>query len=340
MRNEEKAKEFFEIAIKHLEKGDWEKAFNPISSSVEFDPENPKALFIRSQCYLNLFNDSSKAMDDLNAAIKLKEDSLFYLERGRLFCNNEKYVESLSDLKRAIQIDPNENDAYFTIAKVHYLLEEYSEAIPYWNKCIELDPNDSYAYSFRGDCKTLRNKTKAFEEDYISAIEDLKKAISLDPNVSLFYSQLATAYMMMLDIDEARFFFNKASMLGNKFASEWMVKLRSMTIIKLRKIEPSSLPSIDLKIASSFLSHLSPDISFIFNGTTLPQASVYYSIDYNPYYHSIGEAFLLSVDTDTFLELCASGKYPTLEDILNEVMVGKLHVEYDGSGKNIYVESL
>lgn len=340
MKNEEKAKEFFEIAIKYLEKGNWEEVFNAISSSVEFNPENPNALFIRSQCYLNLFNDSNKTMEDLNAAIKLKEDSRFYIERGRLFSNNEKYVESLNDLKKAIQIDPNEKDAYSIIANVYFLLEEYSESIPYWNKYIELDPFDSYAYSFRGDCKTLRNKTKAFEEDYISAIEDLKKAISLDPNVSLFYSQLATAYMMMLDIDKARFFFNKASMMGNKFASESMVKLKNMTIIKLREIEPSSLPSIDLQVASLFLSHLSPDISFIFDGTTLPQASVYYSIDYNPYYHSIGEAFLLSVETDAFLELCASGKYPTLEDILNEVMVGKLHVEYDGSGKNIYVESL
>ena len=54
---------------------------------------------------------------------------------------------AIENYNKAIELDPNDADAYNNRGLAYYYLEEYERAIEDYNKAIELNPN--YAYNNR-----------------------------------------------------------------------------------------------------------------------------------------------------------------------------------------------
>ena len=150
---------------------------------------------------------------------KSDNDFELYKERGDLRAELGLYNEAIDDYKKALELNPNYNEAkqalkrtendldihnfinnnsliendsgkdsgyYFDKAYKFYEEGKYKESIVYYSKTIELDPNNSTAYNNRGVAKYCLGQ-------YEEAIKDYDKAIEIDPNYRNAYNNRGLA---------------------------------------------------------------------------------------------------------------------------------------------------
>ncbi len=101
-------------------------------------------------------------------------------------------------------------------------------------------------------------------------------------------------------------------------------------IMQLREMEPFNIPPVDNHQAGLFTKHLKGNEIFEFNGDKTPKAFLIHSLKYNYPRHSFATGWLLSVNIDTFLDMCNSGRHQTMEPILKSTVIGSIQIEYGG----------
>jgi tetratricopeptide (TPR) repeat protein len=62
------------------------------------------------------------------------------------------YYGAITDFNKAIELDPNDDDAYYNRGRSKHSLKDHSGAIEDYTKAIELSPS-SHSYNNRGDAK-------------------------------------------------------------------------------------------------------------------------------------------------------------------------------------------
>jgi len=111
------------------------------------------------------------------------------------------HEESYKYAARALQLDPNNAEAYMAIgiAKCWYDWE-WSEAEEYLNKAVEMNPNDAEINNFIGDLyRILADFRKS--EKYES------RALELDPLHAVNHWDLADTYLRMHEIEKAKSYY-------------------------------------------------------------------------------------------------------------------------------------
>ena len=81
-------------------------------------------------------------------------------------------ASTIQEFNKAIQLDPDDSDAYNDRGHAYGLLGKYKQAIQDFDKAIQLDPDDALAYIGRG-------VSYFFLELYQRALDDYTKAIQL-----------------------------------------------------------------------------------------------------------------------------------------------------------------
>ena len=113
---------YYNRGIARYDSGDDKSAIADLTRALQDKRTNPQiradCLVARARCYINQ-SQSASAMSDLNAAIKLHEDSEAYRLRGIIHKVAHEYDKSLADYEKAIALDPKNANAYGTEA---YLL--------------------------------------------------------------------------------------------------------------------------------------------------------------------------------------------------------------------------
>jgi tetratricopeptide (TPR) repeat protein len=137
---------YYNRGVTRYENGDDKSAIADLTRALQGKPGDPHVrvicLVARARCYINQ-GKSAPAMSDLNAAIKLREDSEAYRLRGIIHKVAHEYEKSLADYEKAIALDPKNADAYGTEA---YLLSvcpapkyrDGAKAVRYATKACEL----------------------------------------------------------------------------------------------------------------------------------------------------------------------------------------------------------
>jgi tetratricopeptide (TPR) repeat protein len=98
---------------------------------------------------------------------------LFY-NRGLTYAQLGMFDKAIPDLNQAINLKPNNYDAYFVL-RIYVEMDEIDKAIFNLNKAIELNPQNANYYVFRGAVQCDSGNRK-------EGREDLLKAIDLDGN--------------------------------------------------------------------------------------------------------------------------------------------------------------
>ena len=115
----------------------------------------------------------------------------FYL--GSCFLNQNDPVEALDHFKRALKLEPHEQDmpsvySYMGVALKE--MEQYREALEVLAKGVKLDDERTDLYNLMGFCHF---KLKEHEQ----AIESFKRVIELDPTSAIDYANIASNYRDM-----------------------------------------------------------------------------------------------------------------------------------------------
>lgn len=137
---------FYNRGVTRYETGDDKSAIADLTRALQGKPGDPRVralcLVARARCHINQ-SKSGPALTDLNAAIKLREDSEAYRLRGIIHKVAHQYEKSLADYEKAIALEPESPDAYGTAA---YLLSvcptpkyrDGAKAVRYATKACEL----------------------------------------------------------------------------------------------------------------------------------------------------------------------------------------------------------
>lgn len=92
-----------------------------------------------------------------------------YKETGNQYFKNHQYMKAIEAFTKAIEDEPDFNEAYFNRGLVYYDLELFYKAIVDFDMAIMLNPNDRDAYYARGLSYSKVNKLKL-------AMMDVQKA--------------------------------------------------------------------------------------------------------------------------------------------------------------------
>lgn len=110
-------------------------------------------------------------------------------------------------------------------------------------------------------------------------------------------------------------------------------------IVSMRQIEPFNIPPVENHHAALFTKHLTGSETFSFDGDKVPKSMMIYSLKYNYPRHSFANAYLLSIDIDTFDSICSSGRYASMEPIMKQYMIGTIDIEFGGNCSGIEVRA-
>jgi tetratricopeptide (TPR) repeat protein len=172
--------------LSHL--GSNQQALADYTRAIELDPTFAWALINRGNVYIDL-KEYELALRDYDAALALGEIPRAYVGRGEACSGLKRYDEAEAALKKAIDLLPNYNVAYGTLAEVYLAQSKYSDAIVAANRTLALS-------TVAGDkAYSLEKRGRAYYGlgDYERAIQDFNQEIALRP-VALSYYYRGIAY--------------------------------------------------------------------------------------------------------------------------------------------------
>lgn len=132
--------------------------------------------------------DQQGAVEDLTRALQLNpNDAEAYYKRGNVNYDQGNFEAAIEDYTKAVRLNRNLNDVYYNRGLAYFELQDYPAAIEDYNQIIRLNPNDGDAYYKRG---------RAYFEikDYGKAIEDYTEAIRRNSNNEVSYINRGLAY--------------------------------------------------------------------------------------------------------------------------------------------------
>ena len=118
---------------------------------------------------------------------------------------------AIADYNRAIELDPNDADAYNGRGVAFEAKGDMDKAIAYYNRALELDPQFVRAYNGRGNAYRAKGELSR-------AVADYNRAIELDPNYVYAYSNRAAVSEASGDLAKARADRRRAAEINSKDA--------------------------------------------------------------------------------------------------------------------------
>lgn len=70
------------------------------------------------------------------------KDEQYYIDRAEECYNNHEYEDAIKNYTKAIEIDPENAEAYYKCANIYYELKKYNEAVADYTKVIEICNNN------------------------------------------------------------------------------------------------------------------------------------------------------------------------------------------------------
>jgi tetratricopeptide (TPR) repeat protein len=162
----ENPQEILEKGKKELEEKNFAGAIENFNRAISLNPQSAFCFLYRGKAYMEL-GEKRKGFQDFFEAAKLFEgqndfpnaiecydflieadpsNSFIHYQRGWDFLQLKKYEESISDLGKAIQLDPDFYPGYLSLGDAHYQNKDYKEAVKNYLLVRDLNPNNKEVY--------------------------------------------------------------------------------------------------------------------------------------------------------------------------------------------------
>jgi len=117
-------------------------------------------------------------------------------QKGRELYEKSEFMESLLNLNKALEVDPNYAPAYYLRANIKDAFEDRHGAMKDYNTAIEKNPKFADAFFARGNVKMKL-------QDYYGAIADYTAAITINENYIEAYFNRGKAKQYLLAYEDA-----------------------------------------------------------------------------------------------------------------------------------------
>jgi TolB-like protein/class 3 adenylate cyclase/Tfp pilus assembly protein PilF len=185
--------------------GAWELYQLGVAEFYKFTPQSNAASQDLLRRSIELDPDFAGAYARLAYAIVL---SMVYFDAE---ADEARMSEALAAAKRAVELDDQDANAYFTLGRVHLARREYELAIDALQQALELNPNLAVTYCGLGD-------SLSYEGRLDEAIEQFEIAIKLSPHDPFrwaFYSYRSLAHLFRGEFEDAVSWARKAAQIPN-----------------------------------------------------------------------------------------------------------------------------
>ena len=157
-----------------------EIALRDLERALEINPDNGGAQLLVARLQALPGGDADRARKAVEAAVRLLQDdkemlSAAMLVRGSLSQDAESMM---ADLNRALELNPQNLDAWRTRAALHLARGENDQALKDFESLLATNPDDLSAH--QAVSQALRNL-----KQYDKALEHLDRVTAADPNASI-----------------------------------------------------------------------------------------------------------------------------------------------------------
>lgn len=125
-----------------------------------------------------------------NRIAKDPQDVIAYINRGKIYYQQQDYESAMRDFNKALAMQPQFSDAYFARGRVYDAMQQYNLAVEDYTSAIRYNPKAGEAYMNRG------NIYKDYFAKYNLAMADYLQYIQLHPekedghiNVAILYEK-------------------------------------------------------------------------------------------------------------------------------------------------------
>lgn len=175
----------------------WETSLTLWDDVLKQFPNAALPLNNRGKYYGSDLGNSTRAMEDLTAAIKADpKHEKAYSNRGIVYCMMGKFDSALEDFNTAILL---KNDYYEAIINRAIVLSQTNKpdlAIKDFNRSLELKPGKGSVYIDRGICYIKLNQPQ-------QALESFDQGLAIYPGMMELYLQRSQAYYFLGKYTEA-----------------------------------------------------------------------------------------------------------------------------------------
>ena len=178
--------------------GQFEDAAKYLEHALTLDPTHQRAL----QHLVLVYGSMDRYDDTLDAAhrfVSVSNDSAAYYELvGSAFLDHfEDQHNAITNLKRSLDLEPDNYDAMLTLGRAYYGLQDYDQAIFNLNRAIEINPGTISGHMFLGF--VYGHGAKEPER----AITQFNQALEIDPTKHSAIFQLGAMYYHLKEYDRA-----------------------------------------------------------------------------------------------------------------------------------------
>ena len=212
-----------------LQQEAWQSAIDTFKKLIEIDPFHVKAHFSLGTAYrrtgkIEVAQESLQRFEVLS----IEKEQLTHLKRfvqrnpnnsdawyrlGRIQLKRQLWHEATQSLERSVALAPQETRGYEALGYVHFQRQDYPKAKTMYEKVIAHKPNvATYRNSLGGVCLML--------EAYTEAIAQYEMAIQLEPDEPRFYLNLSKAYELAGAHTESKKVYKEYERLTSKSTSQ------------------------------------------------------------------------------------------------------------------------
>ncbi len=181
-----------------------EKAISFLNKAISLDPENADHFSYRALFYRDYMNDTASAIKELTEAIKLNPNSLFYLERSKLYDINGEKKMIEDDLNEAIELSFQDPECYYNRAFFYAANNDFKAAEKDIRRAVELDTNLTNTILIKAKIHILKGETQM-------ALDELEDIINIEPNDPETYFLKGKIYGLLGETEKAIYNFSICS---------------------------------------------------------------------------------------------------------------------------------
>lgn len=201
-------------ALAEMQSKNWRRAAGltePLFSSTH----DPQVGLICLEAELEMHADFHQTLELLRATqLTTTQELALHEHVAELLISHEKYSESLEDLKRAADLDPQRADLQFDLALAQFRAGRLGDALESAEKCKEL--GDS------ADLEDLLGDIQESRGDNLAAVKSYQAAVALAPNEEKYRLSLAVELIRHDSFEPARVALKQAEELQ---PNSWRVQL-------------------------------------------------------------------------------------------------------------------